>query len=169
MNEKVSVPGIFGINVFNDAMMREHLPKQVYQELKNTIERGEMLNSSIADIIANAMKDWAIERGATHYTHWFQPMTGITAEKHDSFLAPPSNGKVIMEFSGKELIKGESDASSFPSGACVRPLKQEAIRHGTLPHMHLLRGKLFVFLLHSVLMAVKRWIRKRRCFALWRL
>ncbi len=116
MNEKVSVPGIFGINVFNDAMMREHLPKQVYQELKNTIERGEMLNSSIADIIANAMKDWAIERGATHYTHWFQPMTGITAEKHDSFLAPPSNGKVIMEFSGKELIKGESDASSFPSG-----------------------------------------------------
>lgn len=116
MNEKVSVPGIFGMNVFNDAMMREHLPKQVYQELKNTIERGEMLNSSIADIIANAMKDWAIERGATHYTHWFQPMTGITAEKHDSFLAPPSNGKAIMEFSGKELIKGESDASSFPSG-----------------------------------------------------
>lgn len=116
MNDKVSVPEIFGINVFNDAMMREHLPKKVYEELKNTIERGEMLNSSIADIIANAMKDWAIERGATHYTHWFQPMTGITAEKHDSFLAPPSNGKVIMEFSGKELIKGESDASSFPSG-----------------------------------------------------
>lgn len=116
MNEKISVPEIFGMNVFNDAMMREHLPKQVYQELKNTIERGEMLNSSIADIIANAMKDWAIERGATHYTHWFQPMTGITAEKHDSFLAPPSNGKAIMEFSGKELIKGESDASSFPSG-----------------------------------------------------
>lgn len=116
MSEKVSVPEIFGANVFNDAMMREHLPKQVYQELKNTIERGEMLNSSIADIIANAMKDWAIERGATHYTHWFQPMTGITAEKHDSFLAPPSNGRAIMEFSGKELIKGESDASSFPSG-----------------------------------------------------
>ena len=116
MSEKISVPEIFGINVFNDAMMREHLPKDVYLELKKTIERGEMLNSSIADIIANAMKDWAIERGATHYTHWFQPMTGITAEKHDSFLAPPSNGKVIMEFSGKELIKGESDASSFPSG-----------------------------------------------------
>lgn len=116
MNDKVSVPEIFGMNVFNDAMMREHLPKKVYEELKNTIERGEMLNSSIADIIANAMKDWAIERGATHYTHWFQPMTGITAEKHDSFLAPPSNGKAIMEFSGKELIKGESDASSFPSG-----------------------------------------------------
>lgn len=116
MNEKISIPEIFGINVFDDAMMREHLPKYVYQELKNTIERGETLNSAIADIIANAMKDWAIERGATHYTHWFQPMTGITAEKHDSFLAPPTNGKAIMEFSGKELIKGESDASSFPSG-----------------------------------------------------
>lgn len=116
MYEKVSIPEIFGMNVFNDAMMREHLPKQVYQELKKTIERGESLNSSIADIIANAMKDWAVERGATHYTHWFQPMTGITAEKHDSFLAPPNNGKAIMEFSGKELIRGESDASSFPSG-----------------------------------------------------
>ncbi len=116
MYEKISIPEIFGMNVFNDAMMREHLPKQVYNELKNTIEKGEMLNSSIADIIANAMKDWAVERGATHYTHWFQPMTGITAEKHDSFLARPSNGKAIMEFSGKELIKGESDASSFPSG-----------------------------------------------------
>jgi glutamine synthetase len=116
MNEKISIPEIFGMNVFNDAMMREHLPKHVYKELRNTIEKGEMLNSSIADIIANAMKDWAVERGATHYTHWFQPMTGITAEKHDSFLAPPNNGKAIMEFSGKELIKGESDASSFPSG-----------------------------------------------------
>ncbi|MDD4842859.1 MAG: glutamine synthetase III [Anaerotignum sp.] len=116
MYEKISIPEIFGMNVFNDAMMREHLPKQVYKELRNTIEKGEMLNSSIADIIANAMKDWAVERGATHYTHWFQPMTGITAEKHDSFLAPPNNGKAIMEFSGKELIKGESDASSFPSG-----------------------------------------------------
>lgn len=116
MREKVSIPDIFGMNVFNDAIMRQHLPKHVYQELKNTIERGDTLNSSIADIVANAMKDWAVERGATHYTHWFQPLTGITAEKHDSFLAPPSNGKAIMEFSGKELIKGESDASSFPSG-----------------------------------------------------
>ena len=117
MSEKVSVPEIFGMNVFNDAMMREHLPKKVYEELKNTIERGEMLNSEIADIIANAMKDWAIERGATHYTHWFQPLTGITAEKHDSFITHPDvDGKMLMEFSGKELIKGEPDASSFPSG-----------------------------------------------------
>ena len=116
MKEKISISEIFGMNVFGDAMMREHLPKHVYEELRKTIERGETLNSSIADIVANAMKDWAIERGATHYTHWFQPMTGITAEKHDSFLAPPVNGRAIMEFSGKELIKGESDASSFPSG-----------------------------------------------------
>jgi len=116
MYEKVSVPDIFGMNVFDDKVMREHLPKHIYQELKNTIEKGETLNSSIADIVANAMKDWAVERGATHYTHWFQPMTGITAEKHESFLTPAGNGKAIMEFSGKELIKGESDASSFPSG-----------------------------------------------------
>lgn len=116
MKEKISISEIFGMNVFGDSMMREHLPKHVYEELRKTIERGETLNSSIADIVANAMKDWAIERGATHYTHWFQPMTGITAEKHDSFLAPPVNGRAIMEFSGKELIKGESDASSFPSG-----------------------------------------------------
>ena len=116
MEKKISITEIYGMNVFNDAMMCQHLPKKVYQELKNTIEKGETLNPSVADIVANAMKDWAIERGATHYTHWFQPMTGITAEKHDAFLAPPCNGKAIMEFSGKELIKGESDASSFPSG-----------------------------------------------------
>lgn len=116
MYEKVSIPDIYGINVFNDAMMCEHLPKKVYTELKKTIEKGETLNPSVADIVANAMKDWAIERGATHYTHWFQPMTGITAEKHDAFISPNANGKAIMEFSGKELIKGESDASSFPSG-----------------------------------------------------
>ncbi len=116
MENKISITEIYGMNVFNDAMMCQHLPKKVYQELKNTIEKGETLNASVADIVANAMKDWAIERGATHYTHWFQPMTGITAEKHDAFLAPPCNGKAIMEFSGKELIKGESDASSFPSG-----------------------------------------------------
>ena len=116
MYEKVSIPEIFGMNVFNDAVMRERLPKKIYNELKNTIENGERLRSDVADIVANAMKDWAIERGATHYTHWFQPMTGITAEKHDAFLTPMGDGTAIMEFSGKTLIKGESDASSFPSG-----------------------------------------------------
>ena len=116
MYEKVYIPEIFGMNVFNDAVMRERLPKKIYNELKNTIENGERLRSDVADVVANAMKDWAIERGATHYTHWFQPMTGITAEKHDAFLTPMGDGSAIMEFSGKTLIKGESDASSFPSG-----------------------------------------------------
>ena len=110
------IPEIFGTMVFNDATMRERLPKDTYKELKKTICNGETLDSSVASIVANAMKDWAVEKGATHYTHWFQPMTGITAEKHDSFISPTGDGGVIMEFSGKELIKGESDASSFPSG-----------------------------------------------------
>lgn len=107
---------IFGINVFNDAKMVECLPKKIYVKLKQTIENGDDLDVEVAEVVANAMKDWAIDRGATHYTHWFQPMTGITAEKHDSFISPTVDGKVIMEFSGKELIKGEPDASAFPSG-----------------------------------------------------
>lgn len=107
---------IFGENVFNDSVMKARLPKPTYIALKNTIENGLPLDPSIADIVANAMKDWAIEKGATHYTHWFQPMTGITAEKHDAFIAPTADGGILMEFSGKELIKGEPDASSFPSG-----------------------------------------------------
>ncbi len=107
---------IFGSNVFNDAVMRERLPKATYKALRKTIDDGLPLNLEIAEIVASCMKDWAIEKGATHYTHWFQPMTGITAEKHDSFINPTSDGKVILEFSGKELIKGEADGSSFPSG-----------------------------------------------------
>lgn len=117
MSEKINVTKIFGQNVFNDTVMRERLPKKIYEELKKTIENEKELDPSIADSVAHAMKEWAIEKGATHYTHWFQPLTGITAEKHDSFIsAPRPDGKVIMEFSGKELIKGEPDASSFPSG-----------------------------------------------------
>lgn len=107
---------IYGSNVFNDAVMKERLPKAAYKALKKTIEEGRSLDTAIADVVANAMKDWAVEKGATHFTHWFQPMTGITAEKHDAFISPTSDGKAIMEFSGKELIKGEPDASSFPSG-----------------------------------------------------
>lgn len=107
---------IFGSNVFNDAVMKERLPKATYKALKKTIEEGLPLDPAVADVVASAMKDWALEKGATHFTHWFQPMTGITAEKHDAFISPTSDGKVIMEFSGKELIKGEPDASSFPSG-----------------------------------------------------
>ncbi|WP_160686018.1 glutamine synthetase III [Clostridium sp. C2-6-12] len=107
---------IFASNVFSDAVMKERLPKATYKALKKTIERGTALELEVADVVASAMKDWAVEKGATHFTHWFQPMTGITAEKHDSFINPTSDGKVILEFSGKELIKGEPDASSFPNG-----------------------------------------------------
>ena len=116
MTTEFSVPEIFGSLVFDDATMKERLPKQTYKALKKTIQDGDVLDLNVANIVANAMKDWAVERGATHYTHWFQPMTGITAEKHDSFINPTDDGRVIMEFSGKELIKGEPDASSFPSG-----------------------------------------------------
>ncbi|WP_330602991.1 glutamine synthetase III [Anaerosolibacter carboniphilus] len=107
---------MFGANVFNDAVMRQRLPKNTYKALRKTIDLGVELDPAVAEVVANAMKDWAIEKGATHFTHWFQPMTGFTAEKHDSFISPTPDGKVIMEFSGKELIKGEPDASSFPSG-----------------------------------------------------
>ena len=110
------VTEIFGSMVFDDATMKEKLPRDVYKALKKTIEIGKSLDPGVANTVANAMKDWAIEKGATHFTHWFQPMTGITAEKHDSFISPTGDGRVIMEFSGKELIKGEPDASSFPSG-----------------------------------------------------
>lgn len=111
-----NIPEIFGSMVFNDKVMRERLPKETYKALKKCIDAGTRLLPEIADIVANAMKDWAVEKGATHFTHWFQPMTGITAEKHDSFIAPTKEGGVIMEFSGKALVQGEPDASSFPSG-----------------------------------------------------
>ena len=111
-----NVTEIFGSLVFNDTVMKERLPEEVYTKLKSTIDSGEAMSLETANVVANAMKEWAIEKGATHYTHWFQPMTDVTAEKHDSFISPSEDGKVIMEFSGKELIKGEPDASSFPSG-----------------------------------------------------
>lgn len=116
-NGKIPYPeSIFGEDVFNYSVMKSRLPKETFETLKNTIEHGLPLDPKIADVVANAMKDWAIEKGATHFTHWFQPMTGITAEKHDAFISPTKDGNILMEFSGKELIKGESDASSFPSG-----------------------------------------------------
>ena len=111
-----SVTSIFGENVFNETVMKARLPKETFKQLMKTIEGGEKLDPTVANIVANAMKDWAIEKGATHFTHWFQPLTGVTAEKHDSFIQPASDGKIIMEFSGKELVQGEPDASSFPSG-----------------------------------------------------
>ena len=113
---ETSVTAIFGANVFNDTVMQDRLPNDVYKQVQLTIKNGKKLDLNIANVVANAMKDWAVEKGATHFTHWFQPMTGITAEKHDSFISPVGGGKIIMEFSGKELVQGEPDASSFPSG-----------------------------------------------------
>ncbi len=111
-----NIPELFGSMVFNDEVMRDRLPKDIYKSLKKTIELGKQLDLDVANIVATAMKDWAVEKGVTHFTHWFQPMTGVTAEKHDSFISPIAPGKIIMEFSGKELVKGEPDASSFPNG-----------------------------------------------------
>src|SRR5262249_20915876 len=107
---------LFGINVFSDEVMKSRLPENAYNALRNTIKKGAPLDPSIADVVAAAMREWAMERGATHFTHWFQPMTGLTAEKHDSFLVPTEDGSAVAEFSGKELVRGEPDASSFPSG-----------------------------------------------------
>ncbi|MBU1864624.1 MAG: glutamine synthetase III, partial [Candidatus Omnitrophica bacterium] len=112
----MDVTKIFGSNVFNDEVMKKRLPKDTYKSLRKTIDEGSHLEAEVADVVAGAMKDWAIEKGATHYTHWFQPLTGSTAEKHDSFISPTPQGSVVMEFSGKQLIQGEPDASSFPSG-----------------------------------------------------
>ena len=116
MENHERIPEIFASQVFSEDVMRERLPKDVYKSLITTMATGKEIDKSIADVVAGAMKDWAIEHGATHFTHWFQPLTGVTAEKHDAFLTPVGGGKAIMEFSGKELIKGEPDASSFPSG-----------------------------------------------------
>src|SRR5260370_36342771 len=121
----------FGSLVFTDAVQQARLPKAVYHALRRTITHGESLDPSAADAVASAMKEWAVEHGATHYTHWFQPLTGITAEKHDSFLSPTGDGKAVAEFSGKELIKGEPDASRFPSGARRAPSQAP---HYTAPH-----------------------------------
>ena len=115
-DEMKALVDIYGSNVFNDSVMSQSLPKEIYESLRKTIEEQAPLDPKVADVVASVMKDWAISKGATHFTHWFQPMTGITAEKHDSFISPTSDGRVLMEFSGKELIKGEPDASSFPSG-----------------------------------------------------
>ena len=111
-----NIPELYGSLVFNDKIMRNKLPKDVYKALQKTIQTGTHLELDVANAVAVAMKEWAVENGATHFTHWFQPMTGITAEKHDSFITPTGGGEIIMDFSGKELVKGEPDASSFPSG-----------------------------------------------------
>ena len=164
-----SVPELFGSMVFGDAAMRERLPKETYKALRKTIQDGKPLDIAVANVVANAMKDWATEKGATHFTHWFQPMTGITAEKHDSFITPTPDGGVIMEFSGKELIKGEPDASSPSLAAvCARPLKPAAIPPGIPPPTPLSRTARCAFPRRSAPTAARRWTKRRRCCARWR-
>ena len=173
MSDYFNVADIFGENVFNDTVMQERLPKKVYKKLHEVMDEGKELDLETADVIAHEMKEWAIEKGATHYTHWFQPLTGVTAEKHDSFItAPMPNGKVLMSFSGKELIKGEPDASSFPSGGLRATLRQEDIQHGIVHHLlsfvRTQQEPLFVFQLLSVLTQERHWIRRHHFFVPWK-
>ena len=124
---------LFASNVFSTAVMKQRLPKPVYQSIMATIQKGALLDTSTADVVASAMKDWAIEKGATHYAHVFYPLTGLTAEKHDSFLSPNGDGAAIAEFTGEQLIQGEPDGSSFPTGGIRPPLKRVATQLGTSP------------------------------------
>ena len=153
-----TVASYFGSMVFNDEAMRERLPKDVYKALKETIREGKDLDLNVANSVANAMKNWAIEKGATHFTHWFQPLTGMTAEKHDAFITPLDGGKVILDFSGKELIKGEPDASSFPSGGLRATF--EARGYTAWDPTRKIPS---VFLQPSVPTPVRSWIKRPLC------
>ena len=161
-----SVTDYFGCMVFDDKAMRLRLPPEIYEAMKKTIRDGKRLDIAVANAVADAMKEWAVENGATHYTHWFQPMTGITAEKHDSFVSPGKGGTAIMEFSGKELVKGESDASSFPSGGLRATF--EATPHGIRPLTHSSRRACSAFPRRSAPTAARRSISKPRFCAQWR-
>ena len=154
------VTDLYGSMVFNEHVMRERLPKTTYKQLMKTIKEGAPLNEDVANVVAHAMKEWAIEKGATHYTHWFQPLTGITSEKHDSFIDPTDDGCAIMTFSGKELIQGEPDASSFPSGG--PPSRLAAIPPGIPPPTPSSRTRCSAFPRPSALTPARRSIRKRR-------
>ena len=160
------VSEFFGSKVFDDRVMKANLPAKVYQSLRKTIDERAKLDIGVANAVAAAMKDWAVANGATHYTHWFQPLTGITAEKHDSFISPSPDGGVIMEFSGSKASRMHLLFRPVDFGLLLRP---EDIRHGTLPLMRLSKGKHYVFLQRSVPMEERRWIRKHRCFVLWML
>ena len=162
-----SVTEIFGSMVFDDSTMEARLPKETYKALQKTIKNGKHLDLGVANVVANAMKDWAIEKGATHFTHWFQPMTGITAEKHDSFISP-KGGKVIMEFSGKELIKASRTPPRSPPAALEPLLRRGATPHGTPPPIHLLKTACSAYPPCSAPMAARRSIRRQRCSAQWK-
>ena len=162
-----SIPELYGSLVFNDKIMREKLPKDMYKALKNTIENGTHLELDVANSVAVAMKEWALEHGATHYTHWFQPMTNFTAEKHDSFISPTADGQVIMDFSGKELVKVNRMLPVFRQAVFELHLKQEVIQPGILLHRHLLKTVHFISRQHSVLTVARHWIRKHLFFVPW--
>ena len=172
--ENCNVVDIFGENVFNDSVMQARLPKKVYKKLHEVMEEGKELDLETADVVAHEMKEWAIEKGATHYTHWFQPLTGVTAEKHDSFItAPMENGKVLMSFSGKELIKGEPDASSFPSGGLRATFEARgytawdctSLRHSSDRTQ---QAQHSAFRLHFAPTHEKRLTRRHHCFVPWK-
>lgn len=159
----MNIPEIFGIDVFDENVMQQRLPKSVYKSLKKTIQSGEPLDIDVANVVAAAMKDWAVEKGCTHYTHWFQPMTGITAEKHDSFISPIGDGKIIMEFSGKELVKGEPDASSFPSGGLRATFEARGYTAWDPPLTHSSRARAFAYLPLSARTRARLSIKRPRC------
>ena len=176
MAEKTSVPEMYGSLVFNDKVMKDRLPKDIYRAVHKTIQNGTHLELDVANTVAAAMKEWAVEQGATHFTHWFQPMTGLTAEKHDGFISPEPDGTILMEFSGKELVKGEPDASSFPSGGLrsrqadsARPSRPAAIPHGIRPRRPLSKMVRFISRQRSFPTAARRWIRRHRFSVPWKL
>lgn len=156
MAEKTyDVTELFGSDVFNEAVMKARLPKAIFKELMKVMHGNAELTLPIAEVVASTMKDWAVEKGATHYTHWFQPMTGITAEKHDSFISPVGDGTVIMEFSGKELIKGEPDASSFPLGRSSCYIRGKRIHSVGSDIIRICQGQHIIYT-HSVLLIFRR-------------
>ena len=156
------VTDLYGSMVFNEHVMRERLPKATYKQLMKTIKEGAPLDEDVANVVAHAMKEWAIEKGATHYTHWFQPLTGITSEKHDSFIDPTDDGLTIMTFSGKELIQGEPDASSFPPGGLRAPSRPAATPPGIPPPTPSLRTRCSASPRPSAPTPARRWTRRRR-------
>lgn len=160
-----SVPKLFGCAVFNETVMKDRLPTATYKAFKSAVLKGEPLDLPIANIIANAMKDWALEQGATHFTHWFQPMTGITAEKHESFITPTADGRVIMDFSGKELVQGEPDASSFPSGGLRATFEARGYTAWDPTSYALLRTAACTYRLRFAATRAMCLIKRRRCCA----
>ena len=167
--EHLDISSIYADNVFNDESMRRYLPSNIYKQLRATIDQNKPLDPAIADSVANGMRLWALEKGATHYTHWFQPLTGVTAEKHESFLNPMSDGSVIMAFSGKELIRGESDASSFPSGGLRATFEARGYTMWDCTSPAFVKDNtLYIPTCFCSLQRGDLWTTRRRCCAPWR-